>query len=465
MSWKNKLDWKNKSVQLLLASDSSIENPIELIKIKAQKLVTYGLSKGWEGPPFNPIRLAKILGYRILPNAQVLDARIIPVTKNKFEIEYNPHQNKKRINFSIAHEIAHTLFEDCSDEIRHREKKDDDNWELELLCNTAAAEILLPANLFMDDVNSSEFSFNKIKKLSSKYQVSIETLLYKYIEFADQELLLILSEFSDGNQGKLVPRYITKSRTFKAKYNKVNWLRNDSVYQCVNPGQIINDKAEIKFLGGKEFNLITYGLSNYHLNTNQKVTTVISPQVKTQNTNISKYVEIFGDATQPIIDVSKNKIILQLVNTSGAVGGGFGKAMAEKWPDSKKNVLYWKKQKNNFKLGGFKLFSLDDENNIYVFQFVAQKGIKSTSDSLSYEHLFESLNSLLALLTKEFTTSSSIHLPKFMGSGSAKGNWEIVKSLLNSVFVLNDISVFAYILKDNFTPFKKETNQISLFVS
>ena len=56
------------------------------------------------------------------PNAAVADARVFWVN-GRFEIEYNPHRPRGRVNFSIAHEIAHTFFEDCAEEVRNRSRE------------------------------------------------------------------------------------------------------------------------------------------------------------------------------------------------------------------------------------------------------------------------------------------------------------------------------------------------------
>ena len=65
---------------------------------------------------------AKHLNISVIPNSEIYDARV--VEKNKqFQIEYNPNKSQTRIRFSLAHEIAHTLFPDCARMIRNRSVK------------------------------------------------------------------------------------------------------------------------------------------------------------------------------------------------------------------------------------------------------------------------------------------------------------------------------------------------------
>lgn len=69
--------WSHKSVVKLM-EESNNNDPIEEIRNRARNLVLKGLEEGWSGPPFNAIELSKILDIDILPNDNVLDARITP---------------------------------------------------------------------------------------------------------------------------------------------------------------------------------------------------------------------------------------------------------------------------------------------------------------------------------------------------------------------------------------------------
>lgn len=72
--------WKNKSVIQLLSEESK-SDPVEIIKERAKKLVVESIDKGWKGPPYNPLDLARFLKIDISPNDNVIDARTIPIGK------------------------------------------------------------------------------------------------------------------------------------------------------------------------------------------------------------------------------------------------------------------------------------------------------------------------------------------------------------------------------------------------
>src|SRR5579859_1697166 len=135
--------WTNPSVLAL----SNNGDPVEAITAKARDLVFRALERGWQGPPFDPFALAEMMEIETAPTPEVLDARTVPLPGNRFRIDFNPDRPRRRTRYSIFHEIAHTLFPDCAQRIRNRGAHSatrTDDWQLETLCNIAAAEFLLP---------------------------------------------------------------------------------------------------------------------------------------------------------------------------------------------------------------------------------------------------------------------------------------------------------------------------------
>src|SRR5258708_7819727 len=119
--------WRHDSV-LKLISESDFKDPIQEIRKRARTMVLRSFENGWSGPPFNPLELAKLHGIDLKPDESIKDASIVSLKKGHFQIQYNPFQKPTRINFSIAHEIAHFLFSDCDLQIRNREEIPKANW-------------------------------------------------------------------------------------------------------------------------------------------------------------------------------------------------------------------------------------------------------------------------------------------------------------------------------------------------
>src|SRR5437867_11139604 len=134
--------WTNPSVRAIATE----KTPIEAVTVLARDLVYKAIEDGWEGPPFDPFWLASYCKIPVTPRHDIPDARLIPEVSGGHRIEFNPNQPRARVRFSLAHEIGHTLFPDCDSMIRNRVPwtSRSDAWQLELLCNIAAAEILMP---------------------------------------------------------------------------------------------------------------------------------------------------------------------------------------------------------------------------------------------------------------------------------------------------------------------------------
>ena len=127
--------WTNPSA-LLLAGD---DDPVAAITGRARRLVLEALDAGWTGPPFDPVRLARHLGIQTVPRDDVHDARTVPIGGKDVRIEFNPNRPPGRVRYSLAHEIAHTLFPDCVKQVRERARHqalEGDEWQLEALCRT-----------------------------------------------------------------------------------------------------------------------------------------------------------------------------------------------------------------------------------------------------------------------------------------------------------------------------------------
>jgi hypothetical protein len=174
-------NWSHPSVLTLNDPD-----PISAIIMRARRMVLNAMERGWGGPPYNPFALAEMLGIKLLPTEDVLDARTHSDSSGRFTIEFNPQRPAARTRYSIAHELGHTLFPDCAAATRnratHQEMKDDD-WQLESLCNIAAAEILIPFGTLQEEL-SIRPSIGLVLDLRRKYLVSCEAIVNRLIKLS-----------------------------------------------------------------------------------------------------------------------------------------------------------------------------------------------------------------------------------------------------------------------------------------
>jgi len=66
--------WTNPSVRQFAGNS----DPIELITRRTREEVLRAIQAGWQGPPFDPFKLADFLEIPTIPREDVLDARIVP---------------------------------------------------------------------------------------------------------------------------------------------------------------------------------------------------------------------------------------------------------------------------------------------------------------------------------------------------------------------------------------------------
>jgi len=178
------IQWPNSSV-LGLAKGA---NPIAVIERKVREPVLRARDEGWQGPPFNPVAIADMLKIPLEANADVADARTV-ASGGRITIQFNPTQPRERVRFSIAHEIAHTLFPDVADAVRHRAAPSSaDEWQLEMLCNLAAAEFVMPVGSLpaRDELPTIE----SLMVERRRFDVAAEAFLIRITKIAREPIIM-----------------------------------------------------------------------------------------------------------------------------------------------------------------------------------------------------------------------------------------------------------------------------------
>jgi hypothetical protein len=430
--------WKHKSV-IRLIEESGNSDPFSEIKLRARDLVLRGFELGWEGPPYSPIELAKLLHIDVTPNDSLLDAVTIPM-RNHFQIQYNPYQKPTRINFSIAHEIAHTLFSDCAEEIRHREENPQENKQLEQLCNVGAAEIQLPYAAFSNDANNTDLSIESLIQLSTKYKASLESVFIRYPEVIDKPCAILIAIFQTDN--KIVVDYCKASKYFNIKVpDGFEIPYTSSSYECTTPGWTARETASWDIFNGEECNIYSIGISSYKRDKRPRVGFLVVPKkVNRKDEEDDRIILEYGDATKP--RGAGTKIIAQVVNTSGGLGIGFGKSLSKNYPIVRQGLETWAKNKTEFQLGNSNLLRVSSD--IYVFQMLAQKGLYAKENDIPLK--YKELRKCLVELSKTAQDlNASVHMPQ-IGAGQAKGDWNLILGMIHDELISKDIKVHIYIL-------------------
>src|SRR6266566_2008345 len=108
--------WTHQSVLAF----SKQRDPVQAVTERAREITMNAMDIGWSGPPFDPLALADLLEIEVIPRDDVREAQTVATERGKPRIEYNPTRPRGRLRYSLAHEIAHTLFPDWAEQVRKR---------------------------------------------------------------------------------------------------------------------------------------------------------------------------------------------------------------------------------------------------------------------------------------------------------------------------------------------------------
>lgn len=426
--------WTHKSVKSLGA------NPIETVVKRARSVTLEAMADGWSGPPFDPIDLATRLGIAVEPRDDIADARTIAGSGGMLRIEFNPNRPHARVRYSIAHEIAHTFFPDCADTVRNRTEKtamEGDDWQLEMLCNIAAAELVMPIGSF-PDLRDKAPSIDELMLLRSQYEVSIEALVLRYIRLTRFPCALFAA--SRVETGAYADRY----RLDYAVASQ-SWNRSVPVGKHLPDGTLVADCTAIGFTAkgtetfpdGDRFRIECVGASPYPGNLYPRVLGLLCDPDERGSTHHSIHY-VNGDALKP--RGSGPHIIAHVVNDKSLTwGGGFAKKAAIKLPEAQVDFRRWGHKPGNQRLGMVHLFGTTE--HLQIASMVAQQGFgRSDTPRIRYPALQQCLGVVCAAAQ---AARASVHMPR-IGCGQAGGKWEVVGELVERELVSKGVSVTVY---------------------
>jgi Zn-dependent peptidase ImmA (M78 family) len=138
--------------------------------------------------------LASLAGLRVSPmsgpglGTGVREALVYRESNGSRRIYYDPTFPDGRINFSIAHEIAHTFFPSSMTGARFRSMCADDSREaneLEFLCHRGAAELLMPVDEFAEEL-ADGIGLAAVPRLCQRFGGSFEATVYRLATASDK---------------------------------------------------------------------------------------------------------------------------------------------------------------------------------------------------------------------------------------------------------------------------------------
>lgn len=434
MSKSGGITWTNKSV-LALVGES--DDPILAIQRVARELVLKALVKGWGGPPFNPLYFAEMLNVQVAGNSDIADARLAQ-TETGPRIEFNPQQARERVRFSIAHEVAHMLFPDWDQQIRNRGKQQHggDNWQLEMLCNIAASELILPIGSLepLKPIPPIETLMQERRE----FDVSAEAFLIRLVNISTDPIGMFIASPSAGESQsrKYRVNYFIPSPTAPHVDIAGTEIPSDSaIYQCTAIGY--TDAGIEKWITGDETEIECVGIPAYSGNMYPRVATLIRFETAREGLQPVKYVH--GDVLSPRGE--GKKIVCQLVNDKATRwGGGVARKMAKKFPHAERSFSKSMTKIPRDKRLGKAVFS-NATDTVTIASLVAQEGFgRSATPRIRYNHLEKCIREVME---RALYDGASIHMPR-IGTGSSGGNWGTIKEMVYNSMVREGLSITVY---------------------
>ncbi|MCY4221151.1 MAG: ImmA/IrrE family metallo-endopeptidase [Thiotrichales bacterium] len=434
---KSTITWTNPSI-LKFAGN---EDPVARMEKKVRQVVLDAVDKGWSGPPFDPIELAHILNISVQPNSELADACVFWADDN-YQIEYNPHRPRSRVNFSIAHEIAHTFFPDCAEVVRNRSysRLEDPNWQLEVLCNIGAAELTMPIESFSSEGDIDAITIEELMQLRQKFQVSAEAVLIRLVKLTSSRVACFLAtritEHDHPTEYQINYR-IESSQWLKWATLRVRHrVRSSVLDECVAIGAT-SKGTERWETDGPDIHVEAVALPPLPGTQNLRIAGFMRPALEMSNISRIEYRQ--GDAAN--FTNQSDTAIVHVVNDKAQNWGpyGFPGVLRQRYPDAYSSYASWKKKNPKIAILGAVHMTSVQGDNLYVVSLVAQKGYgKSPRTRIRYEALDEALckagNTLLDAGVQV------VQMPR-IGAGQAGGNWGIIEGLIQERLVSTGIEV------------------------
>jgi O-acetyl-ADP-ribose deacetylase (regulator of RNase III) len=428
--------WTHPSV-LQLAGD---RDPVEVITQRARDTVLGAIEEGWRGPPYDPFELAELMRVPAVPREDMYDARLVPAEGGRVRLEFNPTRPRGRVRFTIAHELAHTFFPDYKKDVRHRSgpKARSDEWQLELLCNIAAAELLMPIGSFRS-LEEEPLKIERLMDVRKAFEVSTEALLLRVVHLTARPSAAFAAARIDADSPDSPFRldYVIGSRSWASRLRRGLEIPPTSVLAEITAVGYTAKRRE-SWDGASELTVECVGIPPYP---GQRLPRVVGLLLDSAGASVSEEItQLIGDATAP--RGSGPRLIVHLVNDkTPSWGGPFARALKSRHPIAQDAFRDWAREPGHLKLGQVHVTDIDDD--LAVATMVAQKGYgPSVKTRVRFASLRQCLEQVADIAR---TRGATVHMPR-IGTGEGKAEWAIVRELIDDELARAGVDVTIYTL-------------------
>ena len=444
------IKWTHPSVVRALESEGA-DDPIVWVENASRELSLDAMEKGWEGPPYDSFRLADLIGVAVVARQDLDDARLVSAGDQP-RIEFNPNRRPARVRFSIAHEIGHLLFEDYAEHTRYREGADrrPDDWQLEMLCNIAAAELLMPAGA-LPIRETQDLNLVRLLDQRQRFGVSTEALLRRAVRLADtQACVFAAARVADTPTFRI--DYVVASRNWRSPVRAGDELTDSVLARCTAVGYA--DHA-IEVWGVTELHVQAVGVPPYPGDRFPRVVGLLDPADSAETHGGIHYVR--GDASRPQTEAPV--VIAHVVNDAARRWGGqgFARALRNRFPEAADDYAMWPFAQRS--LGEIHLATASD--GVWIASMLAQVGFGPSSGGPRLRiHALQKALRLVAQFAQQ--SGAAVHMP-LIGTGQGGADWPTVRDLVLEELVNGGVPVIVYVLPEaQMPPDALEAEQLTL---
>ena len=429
------IHWTHPSVVRTLESEGT-DDPIGWVENASRELSLAAMEKGWEGPPYDSFQLADLMGVEVVAMQDLDDARLV-AAGDKPRIEFNPSRRPARVKFSIAHEIGHLLFDDYAERTRYRDAADrrPDDWQLEMLCNIAAAELLMPMGA-LPIHETQDLSLVRLLDQRKRFGVSTEALLRRVVRLADTQACVFAAARVEDTPTFRID-YVVASRNWQSPVRAGEELSDTVLARCTAVGY--SDHAIEKW-GGTELRVQAVGVPPYPGDRFPRVVGLLMPADSVETHGGIHYVR--GDASTPRAETPV--IIAHIVNDKGQRWGGqgFARALINGFPQAADDYARWPFEERGF--GDVHVATAAD--GVWIASMLAQGGFgpRVGKRRLRILALRKALRRVAQLAKQK---GAEVHMPP-IGTGQGGADWPMVRDLVLEEIVDSGVPVTVYVLPD-----------------
>lgn len=224
---------RHPSVRALLEVEG-VREPDEAMRRRARRLVERSLQLGWEGPPFDLDLLASLCGYRVQRVDGLGEERAGSIDPHARRILLSAELPETRQRYTLAHEIAHTLFPDFGSGIEAHESREDygpaERSPVEQLCQVGAAELLLPERPFRETCGEAGPTVARVVEIAARFGASFEATARRWVALGPASGALVVAhpeaDAAPGEEPRLMVRAAVRGGGVP-----VHWARRSPVPQ------------------------------------------------------------------------------------------------------------------------------------------------------------------------------------------------------------------------------------------